>query len=356
MQEPLLEGIIKQLRKEIKMPNTIIDVKNISKTYKINKRNKDHNAMLKSIFSQKYVYKKAVDNIEFKINSGEIVGFIGPNGAGKSTTIKILSGILYPDSGSIEIDGYIPYKQRKKFVANIGVVFGQKSQLSWDLPLIDSFELLKHIYKIPEEKYKNNLNKFIHLLDMENFINQPVRQLSLGQRMKGDITAALLHSPKIVFFDEPTIGLDIVAKEKIREFIKYLNTSEGITMIFTTHDMQDIEKVCNRLIIIDEGKKLYDGTVEDIKNNYVTTRGLEVEFEEPPNIVHIDDVLIEDIADSNGCKKLFIFDDKININTLMTKILTEYLVKDISIKEPEIDGIIRDIYEGSINVVRAENL
>lgn len=306
--------------------------------------------MLKSIFFQEYIYKKAVDNIEFKINSGEIVGFIGPNGAGKSTTIKMLSGILYPDSGSIEIAGYIPYKQRKKFVANIGVVFGQKSQLSWDLPLIDSFELLKYIYKIPEEKYKNNLNKFIQLLDMEDFINQPVRQLSLGQRMKGDITAALLHSPKIVFFDEPTIGLDVVAKEKIREFIKYLNKSEGITMIFTTHDMQDIEKVCNRLIIIDEGKKLYDGTVEDIKNNYVTTRGLEVEFEELPNIGHIDDVLIEDIEGSNGCKKLFTFDDKININNLMTKILTEYLVKDISIKEPEIDGIIRDIYEGSINV------
>ncbi|WP_297423025.1 ATP-binding cassette domain-containing protein [Clostridium sp.] len=333
------------------MSNMLIEVKGISKTFKISGRSQGITAMITNMLKPKYIYKKAVNCIDFSIDEGEMVGFIGPNGAGKSTTIKMLSGILHPDSGDIKIAGYIPYKQRKKYVANIGVVFGQKTQLSWDLPLIESFELLKHIYKIPNEKYEENLNKFTKLLNMEEFINQPVRQLSLGQRMRGDIAAALLHSPKIVFFDEPTIGLDVVAKEKIRDFIKYLNKTERITMIFTTHDMQDIEKVCNRLIIIDKGEKIYDGGIEEIKNNYGTSRTIEVEFEDDLDLEPIDNVEIEAIEDENKFKKRFIFDtSKVNINNFMTKLISKYTIKDVSIKEPEIDGIIRDIYEGSINV------
>jgi ABC-2 type transport system ATP-binding protein len=333
------------------MEEALIEVKGISKSFKIRKKNNNFRAKLKGIFTSNYIDKKAVKDISFSIKKGEMVGFIGKNGAGKSTTIKMLSGILYPDGGEIKVDGFIPYKQRKQYVRNIGVVFGQKTQLNWDLPLMDSFELIKKIYRLSDNLYKENLNKFIDLLDMKDFLYQPVRQLSLGQRMKGDIAAALLHSPKIVFFDEPTIGLDVVAKENIREFIKYLNKSEGITMIFTTHDMQDIEKVCNRLIIIDKGEKVYDGSVNEIKNNYVSLRSIEVEFLNEVNIEPINEVSIKVQEGSNGCKKLFSFDStKVKINELMTNILTKYDVKDISIIEPEIDEIIRDIYEGKLSI------
>ena len=310
----------------------MIEVKNVKKYYKIAKRDKGIMATVKHLFNRKYTVKKAVDDISFSINKGEIVGFIGPNGAGKSTTIKMLSGILYPDSGDVKINGYIPYKQRKEYVKNIGVVFGQKSQLNWDLPLIESFELIKYIYKIPQKKYEENLKKFTELLDMKDFINQPVRQLSLGQKMRGDIVAALLHSPEIVFFDEPTIGLDVVAKDKIREFIHYLNEKENTTIIFTTHDMQDIEKVCNRLIIIDAGKKIYDGTVADIKNKYAGSKTIEI--------------LLED-----GSTTTYTFDaNKTSMSSVMEKLFTQFSIKDISICEPEIDGIIRDIYEGGIQI------
>ncbi len=330
------------------MSNKIIDVQNISKTFKINKRKSGFTGALANVFHPTYEYKRAVDDISFNIKEGEMVGFIGPNGAGKSTTVKMLSGILYPDSGDINVAGYIPHKQRKEYVANIGVVFGQKSQISWDLSPLDSYDVIKHIYKIPDKKYKENLERFTELLDMHKFINQPVRQLSLGQRMRADIAAALLHSPKIVFFDEPTIGIDVVGKEKIRNFIKTLNKTDNITMIFTTHDMQDIEKTCERLIIIDDGKKLYDGSLENIKSNYSTSRIIEAEFEQLPEKIDIANVTVSD-ADNNKMKKLITFDtDNISINSLMSNLLSNYNIKDISVKEPEIDAIIRDIYEGKV--------
>lgn len=311
----------------------MIEVNNIKKYYKVAKREKGMVSSMKHLFGRKYEIKRAVDDISFSINEGEIVGFIGPNGAGKSTTIKMLSGILYPDEGRVTVDGFVPYKQRKDYVKNIGVVFGQKSQLNWDLPLVESFELLKYIYKIPKERYEQNLKRFAGLLDMEEFINQPVRQLSLGQRMRGDIVAALLHSPKIVFFDEPTIGLDVVAKEKIRQFIKYMNKEENTTMIFTTHDMQDIEKVCDRLIIIDLGKKVYDGSMDEIKNKYSALKTIEI--------------LLED-----GNKEKYTFDiRKTPMNEVMESLFSKYSIKDISICEPEIDGIIRDIYQGGVSVL-----
>jgi ABC-2 type transport system ATP-binding protein len=331
------------------MSKSLIEVNGISKTFKISKRSKGIPSMALNLFHPKYEYKKAVKDISFRINEGEMVGFIGPNGAGKSTTIKMLSGILYPDSGHININGFVPYKQRKEYVSNIGVVLGQKSQLSWDLPVIDSFELIKHIYRIPDKKYEENLEKFTELLNMSDFINQPVRQLSLGQRMRADIVAALLHSPKIVFFDEPTIGLDVVGKEKIRDFIRYLNETQGITMIFTTHDMQDIEKTCNRLIIIDKGDKLYDGNLIDIREKYGTSRQLDIQFESNINISPIEHVKVEQL---DGLKKRFIFENtKVHIHELMSDLLTKYKVKDLSITEPDIETIIRQIYEGSIDIV-----
>lgn len=308
----------------------IITVEGVKKYYKIAKRDKGISASFQYLFNRKYEIKRAVDDISFSIKSGEIVGFIGPNGAGKSTTIKILSGILYPDAGDVVINGCIPYKQRKQYVKNIGVVFGQKSQLNWDLPLIESFELMKFIYRIPQEKYEQKLKLFSELLEMEGFINQPVRQLSLGQRMRGNIVAALLHSPKIVFLDEPTIGLDVVAKEKIREFIRYINAEEKTTIIFTTHDMQDIEKVCDRLIIIDKGKKVYDGNIEQIRNKYAHSKTVEILLE-------------------NDEKEIRTFDLNVApMNMVMENLFAQKNIKDISICEPEIDGIIRDIYEGRV--------
>ncbi|MDE7286797.1 MAG: ATP-binding cassette domain-containing protein [Lachnospiraceae bacterium] len=308
----------------------MIEVRDVKKYYKIAKRDKGFAAAAGNLFNRKYETKRAVDDISFSIKKGEIVGFIGPNGAGKSTTVKILSGILYPDAGEVIINGFVPYKQRKQYVKNIGVVFGQKSQLNWDLPLIESFELMKFIYKIPQKKYEENLSLFSRLLDMEDFINQPVRQLSLGQRMRGDIVASLLHSPEIVFLDEPTIGLDVVAKERIREFVRYMNETAHTTIIFTTHDMQDIEKVCDRLIIIDKGRKVYDGSIEEIKNKYANVKTIEL--------------LLED-----GRKETKTFDVSVTpMNAVMESLFSEKNIKDITICESEIDSIIRDIYEGRV--------
>lgn len=330
------------------MAQTIIDVQNLCKTFKIHKRGTGFSGAVKNIFHPTYEHKKAVDNISFNIKEGEMVGFIGPNGAGKSTTVKMLSGILYPDSGNINVAGYIPYKQRKEYVANIGVVFGQKSQISWDLSPLDSYEVIKHIYKISEKKYRDNLERFTELLDMGKFINQPVRQLSLGQRMRADIAAALLHSPKIVFFDEPTIGIDVVGKDKIRKFIKTLNQTDNITMIFTTHDMQDIEKTCERLIIIDDGKKLYDGSLENVKKSYISSRIIEAEFESLPIELNLANVNISDV-ENNAMKKIISFDtSEVSVNSLMSELMNTHNIKDVSIREPEIDAIIRDIYEGKI--------
>lgn len=326
---------------------SFIDVENVSKTFKVNKRAAGVSGMIANLVAPEYEKRQAVKDISFNIERGEMVGFIGPNGAGKSTTIKMLSGILYPDKGDIKVNGYIPYKQRKEYVGSIGVVFGQKSQLQWDLPVIDSFELLKAIYRVPEDRYRKNLERFTDMLDMGSFLNQPVRQLSLGQRMRADIVAALLHSPEIVFFDEPTIGVDVVGKESIRDFIRELNEKDRVTMIFTTHDMQDIEKTCKRLIIIDDGTKVYDGSLLGIREKYGTTRQLDVEFSSRCEIKSIGKVEIRELDNSDGRKKRFVFENKeVQINELMNHLLTNYDVRDINISEPEIEGIIRKIYNG----------
>ena len=328
---------------------SFIEVNNISKAYRINKRGKGIPGMVANLFVPRYEKKQAVKEVSFQIEKGDMVGFIGPNGAGKSTTIKMLSGILHPDSGEIKVNGFVPYKQRKDYVGNIGVVFGQRSQLQWDLPVIDSFELLKAIYRIPQEKYEKNLNRFVEMLDMDDFLQQPVRHLSLGQRMRADIVAALLHSPEIVFFDEPTIGVDVVGKETIRNFIKELNQEDKVTMLFTTHDMQDIEKVCDKLIVIDKGEKIYDGSLLGIREKYGTTRQLDVEFAGIEQVAPIANVEMVELDELDGRKKRFVFENKqVQINELMNYLLQNYRVKDISISEPEIESIIRKIYNGEV--------
>lgn len=330
------------------MPDVIIEVENLCKTFKISKRANGLPGRVANLFVPKYNYKKAVSDISFEIVEGEAVGFIGANGAGKSTTIKMLSGILCPDAGNIEVAGYIPFKQRKEYVANIGVVFGQKSQLQWDLPVIESFELLKHIYSIPKNLYKENLALFTEILALSSFIEQPVRQLSLGQKMRADIAAALLHSPKIIFFDEPTIGLDVVAKEKIRDFVRYINKEKSVTVIFTTHDMQDIEQTCNRLILIDKGEKVYDGTVKGLLDTYAKEKKLIVDFPCECEIDPFENITVKNLE--NYQKEIIFNPENISTKSLISQICEKYDVLDLSIENIGIESIVRQIYEGGIQV------
>lgn len=325
----------------------IIEVTDLKKSFKVNKRAKGLPGRIANLFVPKYEIRQAVSGISFSIKEGDSVGFIGPNGAGKSTTIKMLSGILYPDSGGIIVDGFVPYKQRREYVSRIGVVFGQKSQLQWDLPIVDSFELLKHIYKIPANTYQANLARFTKLLELEPFLNQPVRQLSLGQRMRADIAAALLHSPKIVFFDEPTIGLDVLAKERIREFVRYMNRELGVTILFTTHDMQDIAETCERLILIDRGEKLYDGSVADMIRTYSSERRLIVTFDHEVSINPMPDV---QISDRDGYKKEFLISQNVSLPALIANLSSDYNVVDLTVQDMGIDRIVRQIYEGRIRL------
>ncbi len=333
------------------MEDALIKVNHISKSFRIAKQKQGIINAVKQMIKPNYILKKAVDDINFTIKEGEMVGFLGPNGSGKSTTVKMLSGILHPDQGSIEVGDFIPYRDRKKYVSQIGVVFGQKSQLAWDLPVLESFDLLKHIYRIEEKKYQDNLERFVTLLDMKDFLLQPVRQLSLGQRMRADIAASLLHSPKIVFFDEPTIGVDVVGKEKIREFIVELNKTDRITMLFTTHDMQDIEKTCDKAIIIDHGTMIYDGTLASIKERFGNTKQIEVTMDQHQEIVTIENVSIENVSQQGDFKYRFSYEkNKISLDWLMKEILSTYSVKDFSIIEPGIESIIRKIYEGQVMI------
>ncbi|MCR4599617.1 MAG: ATP-binding cassette domain-containing protein [Acetatifactor sp.] len=243
----------------------MITMEDVCKSYKVAKRNAGLAQACKSLFHREYETIHALKNVSFTIGDGEMVGYIGPNGAGKSSTIKILSGILTPDGGKVLVDGRVPYQNRIRHVAQIGVVFGQRSQLWWDVPVIDSYELLKDIYSIPQSKYDENLEELTSLLNLSELLRTPARQLSLGQRMRCEIAASLLHGPKILFLDEPTIGLDAVSKLAVRDFIKKQNELHGTTVILTTHDMQDIEALSKRIILIGKGEILLDGTPEDLK-------------------------------------------------------------------------------------------
>ena len=243
----------------------MINNEQVCKSYRIAKRNAGFTAACRALFRREHEVIQALDHVSFTIDDGEMVGYIGPNGAGKSSTIKILSGILTPDAGKVLVDGRVPYKNRIEHVRQIGVVFGQRSQLWWDVPVNDSFMLLKDIYSIPDSEYKHNLDELTELLDLKELLRSPARQLSLGQRMRCEIAASLLHSPRILFLDEPTIGLDAVSKLAVRDFIRKRNASRGTTVILTTHDMQDIEALASRIILIGRGRILLDGTLEDIR-------------------------------------------------------------------------------------------
>lgn len=298
---------------------------------------------IKSFFNKKVIIRHAVDDISFTINEGELVGYIGPNGAGKSTTIKMLTGILIPTSGKIVVLGREPHQKRKENGLDIGVVFGQRSQLFWDLPVIDAFELYKKMYKIPENVYRENLLRYKELLELDEFIMQPVRQLSLGQKMRAELCVAILHNPQILYLDEPTIGLDVLVKSKIRDFIKELNKEKKTTVILTTHDMADIEAICNRIILINKGKKLFDGTISDFREQFGSRTTLEVIFtEEISELVDERFTLLKD----EGNKKTYMFDQKeMSRAEAVTYITRSWNIEDIDIVETNIEEIVKMIYE-----------
>ncbi|MFH1209840.1 MAG: ATP-binding cassette domain-containing protein [archaeon] len=320
-----------------------IQVKDLKKVYKTHEREPGLINAIKSLVNRKYEIKEALKGITFEVEEGEILGLIGPNGAGKSTVLKILSGVLYPDSGYVNVLNFVPWKDRVKYVKNIGVVFGQKEQLWWDLPAIDTFYLHKELYDIKEPDFKNRLENMIKILNVEDIIKTPVRDLSLGERMKCKIIAALLHNPKLVFLDEPSIGLDVIAKDNLRDFIKDINTKYKTTFIITTHDMQDIERLCERIIIINHGEIIYNGLLSMISNKFIKTKIIDVKFEDKFEEFNF-----------KGCKVLEKKDYELKIEMeigkqtvkdLINYLLSNFKVADINIEDPPIEEIIKLIYK-----------
>ena len=321
---------------------SFIEVKHINKTFKVPIKSSGKFSTLKTFFSRKYKYIDAIKDISFSIKKGEVVGYIGPNGAGKSTTIKVLSGILVPDSGSVVINKKVPWKDRKEYVKDIGVVFGQRSQLWWDIPAIDSFKLLKDIYKIPEDKYNKNLNELIELLNLKDIINIPVRNLSLGSRMRCEIAASLIHGPKILFLDEPTIGLDAISKKIVREFIKKINKQNNVTVILTTHDMSDIEALAKRIILIGKGSVLYDGSLNKLKKDYDNLRKIKVITKDKLKLNK--DYIVDTKYFKEGIE--FTIDiKKIEISDFIKLISSKISIIDIDIDSGNIDELIVRLYE-----------
>lgn len=330
----------------------MIKVENLSKEFKISKKYPGFKGALMSFFSTEYTIKKAVDDISFEINDGEIVGYIGANGAGKSTTIKMMTGILTPSSGRIIVDGVVPYENREKNAKNIGVVFGQKTQLWWDLPVSETFPLLKDIYGVSDEEYEERMNYFKEILGLDEFFLSPVRTLSLGQRMRADLAAALIHNPKIIYLDEPTIGLDVVVKESVRKAIKNINEKYGTTIILTTHDLNDIEELCNRIIIIDKGKKIYDGELEGVKEQFGYLTTIEIQLKDKNNIEKINFRRFKDDDFKLNMKesKINITFNKNNISSadIIGKVIKKSKVIDFNIKETSIEDIVKKMYKNEV--------
>ena len=318
---------------------SIIRVEGLVKEFRRPKRHDGHFGGIRTLFSREYTVNRAVDGVSFAIQPGELVGYLGPNGAGKSTTIKMLTGILVPTAGLVEVAGVTPWRDRERNAQQIGVVFGQRSQLWWDLPLRDSLRLIGKLYKVPADLYRRNEERFTELLGLGEFLETPVRQLSLGQRMRGDLAAAMLYEPRILYLDEPTVGLDVVAKERIREFVADLNAGSGTTVILTTHDLDDVERLCRRIILIDHGTVLYDGDVGSLKARYAPYRELVVHADRP---VEVAGVLAAGYADGRAWLR---FDPaETQVADLIGAVLARYEVTDIAIVEPELEGVVRQIY------------
>lgn len=339
------------------MENFMIEVNHISKDFVAPKKYPGLGGAIKGLFSNEKITKTAVDDISFTIEKGEIVGYIGSNGAGKSTTIKMMTGILNPTKGTCTVAGIDPSKNRKDNAKNIGVVFGQRTQLWWDLPLSESFTILKEIYDVSDEEFEKQMEFLNRVLELQEFIDRPVRTLSLGQRMRADLGAALLHNPKVLYLDEPTIGLDLVVKDNIREAIREINEKYQTTVILTTHDIGDIEELCSRIIIIDEGKKIYDGSLDRLKDIYGVRRTVSMEVRQPEKVkeFHLPEILgvkEEDctVTFSKETNILCVNFDKhkVQVPQILSAVMNVIRIKDVQIQETELAEIVKEIYAHGI--------
>lgn len=333
----------------------LIEVEHLQKTFKIARRREGRLGALRTFFSRDFRAVRAVDDVSFHVNAGEMVGYLGPNGAGKSTTLKMLTGILVPSGGHLLVNGRVPHRERVEHVRRIGVVFGQRTQLWWDLPTIESFELLRHIYRLPMEQWRTNLDHFSELLGLHDFLHTPVRQLSLGQRMRADLAAALLHEPAILFLDEPTIGLDVVARERIRQFLLEVNRERGVTIILTTHDLADVERLCQRVVLIDHGRVIYDGALQALRARYGRWRTLVVDLASDANLPLNGDtnggfqVAYAEMVRREGVRIWLRFNREVTTAAaVIADVAARYPVRDLTVEEPEIEEIVRGIYEHGV--------
>lgn len=329
----------------------IIEIKNVTKEFKVLNRREGLKGSIKDLFSRDYKTVRAVDNISMSIQQGEIVGYLGPNGAGKSTTIKMMTGVLEPTSGEILVSGNVPYRSRAKNAQEIGVVFGQRSQLWWALPLVESFRLLKDIYQIPDKDYEDMIALYRSLVDIDPLLHKPVRQMSLGQRTLSDILAAFLHNPKIVFLDEPTIGLDVSMKSKIRTLIHALNQQKNTTVILTTHDMGDVDALCQRIVIIDKGKMLYDNDISHLKGFFGSYRTLRIRVDGslPEQAEVIGKLLPEcSVKADDEWISILVNEEKLSVMDVLAALQKQFAVSDMQLQEISTEEVIRKIYEEGV--------
>jgi len=330
------------------MKMAVVRVNDLTKVFRIPKKEPGLGGAVKGLFAPKFEYKTAVDRINFHLDAGEIVGYIGVNGAGKSTTIKMLTGVLMPTSGTIDVMGRDPHRQRVDNAREIGVVFGQRTQLWWDLALIESLNLIARMYDVPPPRYKQMLDEFSETLELGELLKKPVRNMSLGQKMRSELAAALIHEPKVVYLDEPTIGLDLIVKERIRDFIKGQCGSKGMTVILTTHDLGDIEELCQRVIIIDEGRLIYDGPIATIKKKFGKFREISFETVSPVGLLDLPDGA--EILDSEDRKVTLRFDRTLSsASRVASAIMKQIEVSDFSLSEPDLSNIVKQIYNGALD-------
>lgn len=335
-----------------------IDVKDLRKDFRVQKNREGLGGAFKDLFKREYKEVRAVKDISFQIPQGEICGYIGENGAGKSTTIKMLTGILVPTAGQLKVNGFVPFKDREKFVNGIGVVFGQRSQLWWDIGVIESFQLLRKVYRVPEQDFRKRLDNLVERLQLGELLNRPVRKLSLGQRMRCELVASLLHNPSILFLDEPTIGLDIVVKTEIRDFLMQMNKEEGTTILLTTHDLQDIEALCSRVIMLDDGQIIYDGGLEELKSRWSKGREIQFQFAAQTPISRLKGLTEGlDVAwtlENDVTAKLFV-PHAVSVSDAMARVVGGAEIRDIKIFETNTDEIVRAIYQsGSAEAAAAK--
>jgi ABC-2 type transport system ATP-binding protein len=321
----------------------LIETQHLTKVFRVQRHHRGMRGALRNLVSRAYREVRAVDGISLAVDAGELVGYLGPNGAGKSTTLKMLSGILLPTSGELRVAGRVPWDERTAHVREIGVVFGQRTNLWWDLPVIESLDLLRYVYRVPAERYRENLATFTDLLALDEFLDTPVRSLSLGQRMRADLAGALLHDPRILFLDEPTIGLDVVAKERIRAFVREINRERGVTVLLTTHDLGDVERLCPRVMMIDHGRLLFDGAPSTLVARFGGERELVVDLAEDTDDVEVSGARV---VERSGRRVVYRFRrDEVSASELIGRVSARLRLEDLSVREPEIEDTVRRIYE-----------